>query len=851
MTLEALVKQSRALAESPRRGQKGGQPNGHPSPEVPVDAFLESVAQTFSSNKGLASGERGITAEDLQMVFGALSTVLKVEEGSERAKVNPSLCSSAIIETCRRARGFPEEEFKSLKTSVLKLLTCVTTTSKKLNIVSKKELLKLLLHLLVRSVRLTEDDVRTLARVAPVFMGRAGPTAGTATAAAATAGAPTTRYVPPHRRGSDSDVSDSELEGSRARSLPYLCLQCLECIEAKQLQPYFIQLFEVISEVIGDEARSKSLRTIAAKVATKMLEGTTQRSYLAIAELPQASKGLHRGFTTLPIQLGRLLTSLHSTFRDAMAKENSAILLSSTLRALGALIAVSPYDKLEPQLAPEMFGFLFQKFHGLVERSVQQSGRETSSEEFSVLQNAANCFSLLISKKGVSSQGNGDESLQRLISAMATITCNDAYPSGVRLDTSISLQRFAKALPGLVAPHTHEVYSAVKNFLRQQDLEGSEAGKKPVLDEKICQQAIRVLSEMLPLPQAPKDMVPFCEEIMLEGMVCKSSLIRSAVLQSITHLKSGLAENVDAGKLEFLVTKVCYYAGADSSSSIGIRSSACRALGALLSLEPLLRATNVFEQGLSSVIQLGSSDSGTLQVSLAWSLANVCDFLREQTQHKNGSLGHEMTQTVIRHLPSIASLTMRLAECNDKIKCNAVRCIGYIFDLCATLETDIKGFTGQAVDCILTALRRGNTKSQWNCCYAAGSFFKLSVSADAELISRILTSVTSLMKSSVNYKVLSHAISALSQLERSLYPPGRVFDVCDSLIQVLLLLDRQKASSVKEEDLKELATQLLMACIEEGGKDDGKVVELLVSEKDWLCTISEEVSGCLKRLEGN
>ena len=125
------------------------------------------------------------------------------------------------------SRSLPDDRLWQLRGCSLGLLGSVTASPKCANVVSKKELLKLVLQqLLVRGAQPNEEDVRTLVRVAPVLL--RGSSEGGGCAPAAEAGASATRYVPPHRRGSDSDFSDSEHDGSRSRSLPYLCLQCLE-----------------------------------------------------------------------------------------------------------------------------------------------------------------------------------------------------------------------------------------------------------------------------------------------------------------------------------------------------------------------------------------------------------------------------------------------------------------------------------------------------------------------------------------------------------------------------------------------------------------------------------------------
>ena len=109
---------------------------------------------------------------------------------------------------------------------------------------------------------------------------------------------------------------------------------------------------------------------------------------------------------------------------------------------------------------------------------------------------------------------------------------------------------------------------------------------------------------------------------------------------------------------------------------------------------------------------------------------------------------------------------------DDKIRCNAVRCLGYIFDLSAKFDTDdTEAFTEKAVACILHSLQNGNTKVQWNCCYAVGSFFKKVLRTEGEpsypssLLEELLEVLDQLLRRSNNLKVLSHAVSSLGILE--------------------------------------------------------------------------------------
>jgi hypothetical protein len=725
--------------------------------------------------------------------------------------------------------------------------------------------LQLLLQLLQSAFQdhksCTEQDVQRLIRLIPVLLESPGPDASKQQArtpvrsSSSSASSSASRYVPPHLRGggmrqpSDSDLSDSDYSdsGESLRStLPkfektaYIALQVVEGIaslEPKYLQAYYPLFFP--SSVGGIQSvnsnnntaaatassdgsinllgilaseRSPKIRLLAAKLVSKILEGPTQRKYLAIAEV-QKDGMPQRGFTTLSISLGNILTSLHSTLMWVIEREGDGNVLAMTLRTLSAVIQGSPYSRLQQRQAVDLFDFLFKRFERRLMRSRELRTKDLDSEDVSILVNAVNCFALLVAKNEVASVLHSElktclsgDSLDiqehnigmaiKYVAIMAEVSCNSACPPRVRLDTSVCLHRFAKVLPVLVAPFGEMLLGAIEALLG--DYMAVEAGEnvKPSLREKICQQLIRVLAETLHLPDresAPKSfvrvdfsnekfvhlgegdinlkggLISFCEEVMTRSIVsCRSPVILSAVLQSLVHLKSNVAREMEFGKVQVLLTEVGKYACAEGNS-IAIRSAACKALGSLLTLEPVYSNMEALDLGLSNLTSLGASSSGTLQISLAWSLANVCDVFRLQMQSDN--LEASMVKCVAKHLSSIAQLCTSLASCNDKIRCNAVRCLGYIFDISAKFDTGTEAFTEKAVACILHSLQNGNTKVQWNCCYAVGSFFKKVLRTEGDLsysglLEELLEVLDQLLKRNNNLKVLSHAVSSLAILER-------------------------------------------------------------------------------------
>ena len=764
-----------------------------------------------------------------------------------------------LLDMLKKESALENQQVDLLKESTLGLLSHICH-DKRLSLLDHhvSVVLQILLQLLQSAFQdhksCTEQDVQRFIRLIPVLLQSASPESSkqqprtpvrSSSLSTSSTASTTSRYVPPHLRGgnirphSDSDLSDSDYSDSSESlrsTLPkfektaYIALQVVEGIaslEPKYLQAYYPLFFP--SSVGGVQSgnsdgsinllgilaseRSSKIRLLAAKLVSKILEGPIQRKYLAIAEV-QRDGMPQRGFTTLSISLGNILSNLHTTLKGVIEREADGNVLAMTLRALSAVIQGSPYSRLQQRQAIDLFEFLFKRFERRLMKSRELRAKDLDSEDVSILVNVVNCFTLLVAKSEVASVLHSDLEKHlsgdspdvqdnvgmaiKYVAIMAEVSCNSSCPPGVRLDTSVCLHRFAKALPALVAPFSEMLLGAIKDLLDDyMTMEGGE-NSKPSLREKICQQIIRVLAETLHLPDgesAPKGfvridfcnekivqvtkgdvnlkkgLVSFCEDVMARSIAsCQSPVIRSAILQSLVHLKSNVAREMDFEKLLVLLAEVGKYACVEEYS-IAIRSAACKALGALLTLEPVYSNIETLDRGLSNLTSLGDSSSGTLQISLAWSLANVCDIFRLQMQSNN--LEPRMVKCIVKHLSSIAKLCISLASCNDKIRCNAVRCLGYIFDMSANFDTDTEAFTEKAVACILHSLQNGNTKVQWNCCYAVGSFFKLILRREVEhgddlnyagLLEQLLEALDGLLKSN-NLKVLSLAVSSLKILE--------------------------------------------------------------------------------------
>ncbi|PNH12673.1 HEAT repeat-containing protein 6 [Tetrabaena socialis] len=229
-------------------------------------------------------------------------------------------------------------------------------------------------------------------------------------AAAAPGGGGGNRYCPPHLRRrresaadgaacSDSDMSDTEhsappsrsastsgaaapglglgsaglgggavdrFRSSRVRLAALSCVQEMVKGDPRALQPHWAALLPLQSPLQLRPLTPHLLtvllydplikvRALAAATIASLLDGTAQRTILAVAEARSTtSRAPVRGFLTLSLSLGQLLLGAHAGLLHAVAHEGSALVLPGVLRALVVLMSATPYERLPPELLPEI-----------------------------------------------------------------------------------------------------------------------------------------------------------------------------------------------------------------------------------------------------------------------------------------------------------------------------------------------------------------------------------------------------------------------------------------------------------------------------------------------------------------
>ena len=91
--------------------------------------------------------------------------------------------------------------------------------------------------------------------------------------------------------------------------------------------------------------------------------------------------------------------------------------------------------------------------------------------------------------------------LTKYVDAMARVVCGNDYPPLVRLDTCVSLHRFTKGLQKPLVPYASSILLAIQKLLAEVSQSDVKDGKSS-LSEKICQQGIRIMAELLHLVES-------------------------------------------------------------------------------------------------------------------------------------------------------------------------------------------------------------------------------------------------------------------------------------------------------------------------------------------------------------
>ncbi|XP_015121818.1 HEAT repeat-containing protein 6 [Diachasma alloeum] len=258
--------------------------------------------------------------------------------------------------------------------------------------------------------------------------------------------------------------------------------------------------------------------------------------------------------------------------------------------------------------------------------------------------------------------------------------------------------------------------------------------------------------------------------------------------------------------------------GACRDPESAVRAAGLRALGMLINLCSLEEDTGFLEDLIDIVCTSLADENLGVRVKSAWALANLTDCLIKKVI--NNQLEPPLPLDLM--LPNLYKTSVKAAQDNNKVKCNALRAVGNLVHL--SQGKNLLGDIQLALDVLISSATSGNDmKVRWNACRALG--FAISHHPDdifpQNWKDEVIPALCHLICYSPNFKVRTNAAWALGScksygkyvpflwksivlaLENSQHVPNFVeYTHRESLVQQLCLTLGHVAASTEPGDLQ-------------------------------------------------
>lgn len=336
-----------------------------------------------------------------------------------------------------------------------------------------------------------------------------------------------------------------------------------------------------------------------------LMEGKIHKAYLSMATLSDNQTSSIRGFTSLSVSLGCMISCLHDGLLHAIENEEKLSLLPHLFRTLNGLIAATPYDRMPSDLRTRIARTLkkcWMLYHGQHDGDISRetaclialratSGAMPSDPKLQHFLGENFCYAgeLTPLERTVEAflPDNATEwsLMDALLSvaysqrdvirseALATLTCLASNYSSLFYGFVIS-----KNLISIVIPGKHDAIERLldKN-ITQDDLEPSGG------EEKAAQQAIRFLGALMSSTFIQEDQrflqqaVEAVSTHMLPSIQHSAPILRSAALSEIGNVSKSLLSMLSSSIKEKLMRLALETAASDPIAAV--KSSACRMIG--------------------------------------------------------------------------------------------------------------------------------------------------------------------------------------------------------------------------------------------------------------------------------
>jgi hypothetical protein len=480
------------------------------------------------------------------------------------------------------------------------------------------------------------------------------------------------------------------------------------------------------------------IRHAAATTLSTLLEGPSQRAYLAIAEY-KGSDNKHviplKGFISLSETIGRCAVGIHQAVFTSLEKEREILVTCATLRLLWTLLIGSPYLKLPHTLLTSALSAL----DTVLQRSTAQStfwqglaSVHGSNEDHmnSVLSGCLTCGAALCGakppviylKEFLLTSQRANRFLQTVIDVASRQECTT-----VRLEALMVVRGMAQNYPA-VRPVPELFSLAVRNieFCIQ-----SESISDISLLEKIAQQSVLLAGDCLSHISDLAAWKAFMSLVTEWGLSHERPMIRAASIVSLTAMvHHEVIGQLNKGLLEFVLYESSRLMTMDVSSPV--RAASCKLLACLFPYLVQERCSYIDIYHVTCALQSANQDCVlAVRIQAAGALAMCADSLQSyiiRDYHRETvKICKDRYFSAVLQFLRIANATALEVE-NDRVKPSTLQALGVSFSLAVYMNEesfqseDVDFF--RTVDAVCGCLGSKTSKVQWAACGASENILK-------------------------------------------------------------------------------------------------------------------------------
>ncbi|KAH9489339.1 HEAT repeat-containing protein 6 [Bulinus truncatus] len=281
-----------------------------------------------------------------------------------------------------------------------------------------------------------------------------------------------------------------------------------------------------------------------------------------------------------------------------------------------------------------------------------------------------------------------------------------------------------------------------------------------------------------PLPK----LLNYNPELTAEG----NNLVRSGACECMANIGETIFAKLPRHRQMQCVTLVLGLA--DDEDKL-IKASAVRALGIYVMYTCLKDDVAFVMDAGKAILRCMESSSNSVRFKAAWAMANLCDTLVSNKDNHVEEFLSEFPESMVLQLVQCAATS---TKDSDKISCNSVRAIGNLLRfLPATYfqHPEMQKAVDAAVKGLVKNMSSGTMKVRWNSCYAASNAFQNSqLPLDKSWVTEILTTLSKVVQSSLNFKVRINASLGLTAIHsRQQYGSRETF--CNAWLSLVSALE--------------------------------------------------------------